>query len=85
MIIISFHLESRNQVNKTIQNNGLANGCLADFCLHMLKYREEYVDPGATYYEEQYRKRAIKNLERKATRLGMKVVPDTTSVCRNVS
>jgi hypothetical protein len=41
-------------------------------------YKEEYVDPGATYYEEQYRKRAIKNLKRKATRLGMLAVPATT-------
>jgi transposase len=45
---------------------------------HMLKYKEEYVDPGATYYEEQYRKRAIKNLQRKAARLGMRVVPTIT-------
>lgn len=48
---------------------------IARIVYHMLKHKEEYVDPGATYYEEQYRKRAIKNLERKAARLGMKVVP----------
>jgi transposase len=45
---------------------------------HMLRHKEEYVDQGATYYEEQYRKRAIKNLERKAAWLGMKVVPAAT-------
>ena len=45
---------------------------------HLLKFKEAYVDPGATYYEEQYRQRALKNLERKAARLGMRVVPTAT-------
>jgi len=48
---------------------------IARIVYHMLKYKEEYVDSGAAYYEERCRERAIKNLERKATRLGMKVVP----------
>jgi transposase len=51
---------------------------IARIVYHMLKHKEEYIDPGATYYEEQYRKRAIKNLERKAARLRMKVVPAET-------
>jgi hypothetical protein len=41
----------------------------------MLKYREAYVDPGATYYEEQYRERALRNLKRKAAKLGLELVP----------
>lgn len=41
----------------------------------MLKNQTEYVDPGADFFEEQYRQRAIKNLQRKAKKLGLKVVP----------
>jgi transposase len=51
---------------------------IARIVYHMLKHKEEYMDPGGTYYEEQYRKRAIKNLERKAARLGMRVVAAAT-------
>ncbi len=32
-------------------------------------------DPGAGFYEEQYRHRAIRNLQRKANKLGLMVVP----------
>ena len=42
----------------------------------MLKYREAYVDPGHDYYQQKYRERVIKNLERKAQELGMKLIPD---------
>jgi len=51
---------------------------IARIVYHLLKHQEEYIDPGATYYEEQYRSRAIKNLERKAARLGMQVIPTAT-------
>lgn len=48
---------------------------LARIIYTMLKNQEEYRDPGEGYYEEQYRQRAIKNLKRKAKRLGLKVMP----------
>ena len=48
---------------------------LARIVYHTLKYREPYVDPGASYYPEQYRKRALRNLKRKAAKLGMQLVP----------
>ena len=38
---------------------------------HMLKYKQEYQDPGRNFYEQQYRERVIKNLKRKAKALGM--------------
>jgi transposase len=41
----------------------------------MLKNHTEYIDPGADFYEQQYRHRAIKNLQRKAHKLGFTVVP----------
>lgn len=50
---------------------------LARIYYHMLKYREPYVDPGEAYYEEQYRERAVRNLKRKAAKLGMQLVPAT--------
>jgi transposase len=47
---------------------------LARIVYFMLKNRTPYHDPGADYYEQQYRKRAIKNLKRKAKTLGLTVV-----------
>jgi hypothetical protein len=41
----------------------------------MLKNREPYHDPGAHYYEEQYRERAIRKLQRQAAKLGMSLGP----------
>lgn len=51
---------------------------LARIIYFMLKRREEYVDPGASYYQEKYRERVVKNLERKAEKLGYKLVPNET-------
>jgi hypothetical protein len=42
---------------------------------HMLKYRVQYIDPGHDYYEQRYRDRVIKNLQRKTQELGMQLVP----------
>lgn len=42
---------------------------------HLLKYRDQYIDPGQDYYEQKYRERVIKNLQRKAQELGMQLVP----------
>lgn len=41
----------------------------------MLRNQTEYRDPGEGYYEERARQRAIKSLERKAKKIGLKVVP----------
>ena len=49
---------------------------LARIVYHMLKNRTAYVDPGQTYYEEQYRERTLRNLKRKAAKLGMDLVPN---------
>ncbi len=46
---------------------------LARIVYSMLKNGEAYQDPGSDYYEEQYRQRAIKNLKRKARKLGLEV------------
>ena len=48
---------------------------LARIIYAMLKNQTEYRDPDEGYYEERARQRAIKNLERKAKKLGLKVVP----------
>lgn len=48
---------------------------LARTVYFMLKNRTDYVDPGVTYYEQQYRDRTIRNLKRKAATLGMELVP----------
>lgn len=46
---------------------------LARIVYFMIKNGEAYQDPGSDYYEEQYRQRAIKNLKRKARKLGLEV------------
>jgi transposase len=48
---------------------------IARIVYHLIKDHKEYVDPGAAYYEEKYRERAIANLKRKAAKFGMQVVP----------
>ena len=48
---------------------------LARIVYFMLKNRLPYCDPGASYYEEQYRKRVIRNLHRRAASLGMRLEP----------
>jgi transposase len=52
---------------------------IARIFYHMLKYRQEYHDPGQAYYEQQYRERVIKNLQRRAKELGMELVPQSVS------
>jgi len=51
---------------------------LARIFYHMLKYKEEYVDPGQDYYERTYQDRLLKNLRRKAKELGMDLVPSAS-------
>jgi hypothetical protein len=48
---------------------------LARIVYFMLKNRQPYHDPGADYYEKQYRIRAIRNLQRRASKLGMRLEP----------
>jgi hypothetical protein len=49
---------------------------LARIIYAMLKNQTEYQDPGEGYYEEQSRQRAIKNLKRKANRLGLQLMEE---------
>jgi len=48
---------------------------LARIVYAMLKHKTEYWDLGEDYSEEQARTRAIKNLVRKAQKLGFTLVP----------
>jgi len=48
---------------------------LARIVYFMLKNRTAYMDPGVTYYEQQYQDRAIRNLKRRAAALGLDLVP----------
>jgi transposase len=48
---------------------------LARIFYSMLKNQTEYCDPGVAHYEAQSRQRALKNLKRKAKKLGFKLVP----------
>ena len=48
---------------------------IARIFYHLLKYKEEYRDPGQDYYEQKYRERVIRNLKRRAKDLGLDLVP----------
>ncbi|MCB0256064.1 MAG: IS110 family transposase, partial [Anaerolineae bacterium] len=52
---------------------------LARIIYTMLKNHTSYIDPGPDYYEQRYRDRTIRNLEQKAAKYGLQLVP-TTSV-----
>jgi transposase len=48
---------------------------IARIFYYMLKNKQEYNDPGQDYYEQKYRERVIKNMERRAKDLGLELVP----------
>lgn len=48
---------------------------LARIIYVMLKEKKPYHDVGADYYEQQYRKRALRNLTRRAAKLGFHLEP----------
>jgi transposase len=52
---------------------------LAIIVYHMLKEGRPYQDRGAAYYDEQYRKRVIKNLRRRASELGFELIAASAS------
>jgi transposase len=48
---------------------------LAKLVYRLLTKGQEYVDPGAAYYERKRATRDVNYLKRKATELGFKLVP----------
>ena len=48
---------------------------LARIVYFMLKNKQPYLDPGADYYDEQYRARVIRSLQRRASKPGMRLEP----------
>ena len=48
---------------------------LARLIYLMLTKGEEYTDQGQLYYEERYRERVVRSLNKKAFELGMQLVP----------
>jgi transposase len=49
---------------------------IAKIFYRMLKYGEEFVEMDMEYYEKQYRNRVIKNLSRRAQKMGFKLIPE---------
>lgn len=52
---------------------------IATLFYHLLRYGATYKDPGADLYEERYRQRTIRNLQRKARDLGYQLVESPAS------
>ena len=50
---------------------------LAKIVYGMLRFGREYVDRGATYYEEQHRQKSLAALRRRAKHLGYQLAPET--------
>jgi hypothetical protein len=48
---------------------------LARIIYHLLKHRQPYQDFGADHYEQQYRDRVLRNLNRRAAKLGFRLEP----------
>lgn len=48
---------------------------LARIIYFMLKHRKPYHDTGSDYYEQQYRARVLRNLNRRAAKLGFRLEP----------
>ena len=53
---------------------------LAILVYNALKYGNDYVDKGANYYEENYRDRVLKNIFRRASELGYRLVKEESQV-----
>lgn len=53
---------------------------IAAMFYRVLRYGENYCDPGADYYEERYRKRVLKNITKRAKQFGLVLVPDENMV-----
>ncbi len=49
---------------------------LADQVYYALKYGADYVERGQNYYEENYRKKVLNNMSRRARELGYRLVKD---------
>lgn len=49
---------------------------IAAMFYRVLRYGENYCDPGADYYEDRYRKRVLKNIKKRAKMHGYILVPD---------
>lgn len=52
---------------------------LARIFYSMLKERKPYLDPGASFFEQQHRDRVLRNLSRQAARLGFQLNPIPSS------
>lgn len=50
---------------------------IATVLYNTMRHGKAYVDPGASYYEERYRERALSNLRRRATAMGFTLVATT--------
>jgi transposase len=70
----AFYRRMRAKHGPTKANTATAHK-LARIVYSMLKNRTAYSDPGVTYYEQQHRDRAIRNLKRRAAALGLDLTP----------
>ena len=52
---------------------------LARIIYYILKRKEPYRDPGAAAYDQHYKQRVMRNLQRRAAKLGMRLEPTQTN------
>jgi transposase len=58
---------------------------LAVLFYNAIRLGRDYLDPGANYYEERYRRRVIRGLHRRAAQLGLLLVEDPAATNGRVS
>lgn len=60
---------------------------LAILFYSIMKHGKAYIEPGAAYYETQYRNRVLLNLKKRAKRLGYELIahPVPETLCAEVS
>lgn len=50
---------------------------IARLIYSMMKHGEEYVDAGQDYYDQQYKERIVRNMQKRALMLGFELTPVT--------
>ena len=58
---------------------------IAVIVYHMLKDKDPYIDPGVSYYDTRYKERKLRNLQRQASQLGWRIIPESEPILEPVS
>ncbi len=69
-----FYRRIRARSGPAVANTATAHK-IARIVYFMLKHRQQYIDLGADHYNQQYKERVIRNLQRRAAKMGLRLEP----------